>query len=88
MFTVRFKKSAQREYARLPAEIKGRVEKALAMLALDPFSELLAVRKLRTKGNCYRIRVGSCRVIYTVQGKELVVLVVRIGHRGDVYRHF
>jgi mRNA interferase RelE/StbE len=88
MFNVLLKKSADREYRRLPADIRLRVAKALELLAVDPFSELLDVKKLRTKGNYYRIRIGNYRIVYTVQGKDLVVLIVRIGHRGDVYQHF
>ena len=34
----------------------------------------------------YRLRVGEYRVIYSIEGRRLVILVVRIGHRRDVYR--
>ena len=37
--------------------------------------------------NLYRLRVGDCRVIYQVDGGKLVILVVHVGHRKDVYRH-
>jgi mRNA interferase RelE/StbE len=37
--------------------------------------------------NLYRIRVGDYRIIYQVDGGKLVVLVVHVGHRKDVYRH-
>lgn len=37
--------------------------------------------------NLYRLRVGDYRVIYQVDGGKLVILVVHVGHRKDVYRH-
>ena len=42
---------------------------------------------LKDLPSLYRIRIGDYRVIYQVQDATLVVLVVRIGSRGDVYRH-
>lgn len=37
--------------------------------------------------NLYRLRVGDYRIIYQVEGDRLVILVVHVGHRKDVYRH-
>lgn len=37
--------------------------------------------------NLYRLRVGDYRIIYQVDGGKLVVLIVHVGHRKDVYRH-
>jgi mRNA interferase RelE/StbE len=43
-------------------------------------------RKLEGTDNCYRLRQGDYRLIYTVLEDRVVVLVLRVGHRGDVYR--
>jgi mRNA interferase RelE/StbE len=44
------------------------------------------VTKLAGGENLYRVRVGDYRIIYQIQDKVLVVLVVKIGHRREVYR--
>jgi mRNA interferase RelE/StbE len=42
--------------------------------------------KLSGRGDLYRLRVGRYRVVYSVGDAELVVVVVRVGHRKNVYR--
>ena len=44
------------------------------------------VKKLRDGDNLYRLRVGDYRVIYQIQEKRLIVLVIAVGHRAEVYR--
>jgi mRNA interferase RelE/StbE len=53
-------------------------------LALDPRPP--ASKKLPGGEDLYRIRVGDYRVIYQVQARIVVVTVIRIGHRRDIYR--
>jgi len=53
-------------------------------LAENPFPQ--GIRKLTGEEDLYRLRVGNYRIIYQVQGRRLVVLIVGIGHRADVYR--
>ena len=43
-------------------------------------------RKLGGYDDVYRIRVGNYRILYTVEGTRLIVIVLKIGHRRDVYR--
>ena len=42
--------------------------------------------KLTAEDNLYRVRVGDYRIVYRIEDKRLVVLIVRIGHRREVYR--
>jgi mRNA interferase RelE/StbE len=44
------------------------------------------VTKLQGEANAWRIRVGDYRVLYTIEDRRPVVLVIKIGHRRDVYR--
>ncbi len=63
---------------------RQRIVAAIRSLADDPRPP--GCEKLAGEGDRYRIRVGRYRVIYSVGDGELLVVVVRIGHRKDVYR--
>ena len=53
-------------------------------MAENPFPS--GITKLEGEDGLYRLRVGDYRVLYQVQGKVLVVLIVGVGHRREVYR--
>ncbi|MDQ3907072.1 MAG: type II toxin-antitoxin system RelE/ParE family toxin [Acidobacteriota bacterium] len=83
-FTIEWKRSAVKELRQLPKEIVARILEAVEGLRADPFPA--GSRKLSGAEHTYRIREGSYRVIYSVVASRLVVEVIRIGHRKDVYR--
>jgi mRNA interferase RelE/StbE len=87
-YKVVFQKSAFKEYQALPQKIRDKIDEVLEMLSINPLAEILKFKKIRGKENCYRIRIGDYRVIYSPQDETLVVRVIKIGHRRDVYRHF
>ena len=76
--------SAERDMARLDLPVRRRVDSRILALAEDPPPP--GCLKMAGPGDLYRVRVGDYRVVYTVEDARLVVLVVRIGHRSDVYR--
>ncbi len=82
-YRIEYKPSAEREFHALPKEVQRRIRPRIDALALDPRPP--GAKKLRGYVNRWRIRVGDYRVIYEVYDKELVVLIVKIGHRSDVY---
>ncbi|HUT13786.1 MAG TPA: type II toxin-antitoxin system RelE/ParE family toxin [Thermoguttaceae bacterium] len=83
-YEIRLKPSAVRDLEVLPRPVQTRVARKIDGLAEDPFPR--GSKKLEGKENLRRIRVGDYRIIYEVRKKVLVVLVVRIRHRADVYR--
>lgn len=85
-YAVLFVKSARREFEQLPAKIQTRVHEALQLLSTNPLSDLLRVKKLKATDALYRIRVSDYRLVYEIRNATLVVLVIKIGHRRDVYR--
>lgn len=82
-YSVKLTPRAAREFAGLEAQTQRRVATALTGLAADPFAAA-GVKALT--GGGYRLRVGDYRVLFSIDGSELVVLVVKVGHRREVYR--
>jgi mRNA interferase RelE/StbE len=80
---VEFERHAKRELDALGAPTRARIVKALDRLAVDP-RNASNVKVLH--GGSYRLRVGDYRVIYALEDDLLVVLIVKVGHRRDVYR--
>ena len=80
--SVEFKNVARKAIAALPEAVKTRVISASMDLADNPRPS--GCKKLK---NCeaYRIRVGNYRVIYEIHDNVLVVLIVKVAHRREVY---
>lgn len=76
-------KSAAKEIDGLPARDCARIVARIAELALNP--RPVGVEKL-TGDDRYRLRQGNYRILYEIQDSDLIVTVVRVGHRRDVYR--
>jgi mRNA interferase RelE/StbE len=83
-YTVEFLPSAQRELAALPKDVQRRIANRIDPLREDP--RPAGTRQLQGEDRFYRLRVGDYRVIYSIEGRRLVVVVVKIGHRREVYR--
>ena len=84
MFEVQFKKSVEKDLQALPKADKKRIlEQIGKVLAKDPYQGKALSGEFR---GLYRWRTGRFRVIYEVQKEVLVILVLKIGHRKDVYR--
>ena len=83
-YRVEIKASAVKEIASLSRRDQRRVVRAIESLADDPRPP--GARKLVGSEDAYRIRVGDYRITYQVLDDVLIVYVVRVGHRRDVYR--
>jgi mRNA interferase RelE/StbE len=75
---------AARELAALPYDVRQRIDTKIQSLADNPRRQ--GVEKLAGEDGLYRVRAGDYRIVYAIQDDVLLVLVVRIGHRGEVYR--
>ena len=82
-YSIRIKGSAAKELAKVANPDRLRIVNAIDRLAENPF--LGSVLKGDLRG-LRRLRLGDYRVLYEIRNEELVVLVVRIAHRREVYR--
>jgi mRNA interferase RelE/StbE len=81
-YELLIKRRAQKQLAGIPQPNRDRIITAVHSLADDPRPS--GVKKLSGR-DAWRIRVGDYRIIYEIDDGVLVVLVVSIGHRRDVY---
>jgi len=82
-YRLLIKPSAVKELEALPVKDRRRLVMRLQKLTANPRppgSEKLSGHEL------YRIRQGNYRVLYSVHDQELIILVIKVGHRRDVYR--
>ena len=76
--------SAEKQLRGLPPADQVRVLRAARQLGVEPYPQ--GCRKLVGYQDVFRVRVGRYRVIYSVDNKRIVVIVLKIGHRKDIYR--
>ncbi len=83
-YSVLLAPPAERQLKALAEAAQKRIITRLKALQYNPRPQ--GIQKLAGETNLYRIREGSYRIIYTIKDKELIVLVVKIGDRKEVYR--
>jgi len=83
-YSIFYKRSASEELLQSPANIAHKVKATINNLSDNPRPQ--GCKKLKGSINEYRIRIGNYRVIYTITDTILIVTVIKIAHRKDVYR--
>lgn len=83
-YSIQFTPAARRQFTRLDPSVQQRIGAAIDGLAENPRPP--GAKKLKGSENLWRIRAGDYRIIYQIHDRELVVVIVTIGHRSDVYR--
>lgn len=83
-YRVEIKPAALREIARLPRPDQRRISERIDALARIPRPP--GCVKLAGADNLWRLRAGNYRIIYTIDDRPLIVAVVKVGHRRDIYR--
>lgn len=83
-YTVELKPAAFRALKRIQRKDQLRIGVKIDSLGADPRPQ--GCEKLAGEEDLYRVRVGDYRILYTIRDNRLLVLVVEIGHRREVYR--
>jgi mRNA interferase RelE/StbE len=84
-YKIKIKPSAKKELFKLPKKELQKLTDKILSLSVNP--RPAGVEKL-SGDEKYRIRQGNYRIIYAIHDEQLIIIVVKIGHRRDVYRKF
>jgi mRNA interferase RelE/StbE len=83
-YTIQFKPLALRQLEKLPRDAQKRLVAKIETLRDHPFPP--GCRKMEGVADAWRVRAGDYRVVYQVHRGILLILVLTVGHRKDVYR--
>ena len=81
-YQIELRPAAVRSLRKLDPQVRRRIQGAIALLAEDPRPR--SARSLKGRPGM-RVRVGDYRIIYTVKDDVLLVVVVALGHRREIY---
>jgi len=81
-YKIEIKKSAAKEIRKLPKNDINRIVEKIQMLGSDPRPS--GCKKL-SGDEKYRIRIGTYRILYSIHDNKLVIFIVKVGHRKDIY---
>ena len=83
LYKIVFAKRVRKDFSKIPERDATRLLSAIKLLAADP----LPPHSKKLKGEeLFRIRIGNYRVIYSIEDDRMIVSVVKVGHRKNVYK--
>ncbi|TVR51706.1 MAG: type II toxin-antitoxin system RelE/ParE family toxin [Puniceicoccaceae bacterium] len=83
-YKIQIRRSAEKELEKISKKDRKRIIERILALGNDP--RPAGVRKLSGEEK-YRVRQGNYRILYEINDALITIVVVRVAHRGDVYRH-
>ena len=85
MYKISYAKEAEKALLRMPRKTTKLIREKLDAIAVDPYANHPNAKKLQGREG-YRLRVEDWRVIYKIQSEQLVIFVLKVASRGEVYR--
>ena len=82
-YNLKIERSAQKKLFKIPSTNNTKIKKSILELQYDPFPN--KCKKLKGR-EAFRIRVSDYRVIYEIKNEQLLIIVIEIGHRKNVYK--
>jgi mRNA interferase RelE/StbE len=83
-YKIEVSATAERQLKKIRREDTIGILRSISLLADEPRPS--GCRKLSGYDDIYRIRIGNYRVIYEIDGKRIIIVILKIGHRREVYR--
>ncbi|MCE5172313.1 type II toxin-antitoxin system RelE/ParE family toxin [Paenibacillus profundus] len=85
-FKVDFSSEAKKYLKKLDKPTAKKIISAIEALRDDPYNTTHTKKMKGYEGEFYRLRVGSYRIIYEILNGKLLILIVKVGSRGDIYK--
>ena len=85
MYEISYAKEAEKSLLRIPRNTAKLIREKLEVIAVNPFADHPNAKKLQGREG-YRLRVGGWRIIYKIQNEQLIIVVLKIASRGEVYK--
>ncbi|WP_341755862.1 type II toxin-antitoxin system RelE/ParE family toxin [Candidatus Tisiphia endosymbiont of Ptychoptera albimana] len=85
MYNIEFTKQAMKDLHRIPQGYAVLILKKVKQLSINSHNTTLDVKKLKGVEGAYRLRLGDYRVIYEIDDKRLLINIIKIQSRGNVY---
>lgn len=83
-YRIEFLRTARKELSKLPQDIQRRISEKIEQLKFNPYSS--GVKALKNGGGRLRLRVGEYRIIYRLENDCLIIIIIKLGHRRNIYR--
>jgi mRNA interferase RelE/StbE len=85
-YEVRFYKDAIKSIKNLDTPTRNRILDHIKILSENPRNPELDIKKMQGLEDRFRLRIGSYRIIYSVFNDQLIIVIIKVGTRGDVYK--
>jgi mRNA interferase RelE/StbE len=85
VYKITYTTKAAKSLLKMPRNTANLIREKLMQIANDPFASIPNAKKLQGRPG-YRLRVGDWRVIYEINKDQIVIIVMKIAPRGEVYR--
>lgn len=83
-YSIEFLRTALKELSKLPKDVQQRIAAKIEELKINPYPP--GVKALKNGDGRLRLRVGDYRVIYQIEDDKLVIIIVKVGHRRNIYK--
>lgn len=83
MYKILYPKGYEKDLSKIPSKYRIFILKMVFKLKENPFPN--GIKKLKGKKNYYRLRFGIFRLVYEIKGDVLIIKIIKIGHRRNVY---
>ena len=87
MYSLKIHKKAVKFFQTRNSSERRLIKQKLTLLKEDPYNhQKLDIKKLKGNTDAFRLRIGKFRIIYQILDKELIILIISAGSRGDIYK--